>query len=413
MLPYVSSESAAQSNGRAAQRLNGARALPMCGATVIVERLVMALLAPSRRSSDAGKTALLERASHLRASIDALPTHVFITDPTGTIVFANRMAMATLREIGGPMTHEFGVDADTVIGTNLKEFHRPDGNASDPNVFPRTSRLSFEETTLTTITDRIVDDSGKVLGLAVVWTNESATVQVRSASAETSGRLLSLGENLEALTTQLTLQAANTAEGAQTASAAVEQMSSSVQEIANSATQAVTVAREAVTAASTASERVAQLDTSSQEIGVVVKLITSIAEQTNLLALNATIEAARAGEAGKGFAVVASEVKELARETAEATQRITQMIGTLQEDSAHVTTALTAITDLIHQISDAQTSIAGAVEEQSATTNEISRSVNDVAQTAEATTHDISAIVDQLDMVHDASKALRELSTAE
>ena len=370
----------------------------------------MALLAPLRRHTDSSQHSLLSHSPSTRSILESLPTCVFVTDAEGKIVFANRLAVATIRDIEDATRTAFGVDSDNLIGSPLAAFHQPGAFAAETTGYPRKSTLRFGGVTLNSVADTFSDDRGNILGVCVSWDNDSSAAAIRETSSTTSSRLLALGESLETLTTQLTIQASDTSEGAQTAAAAVEEMSASVQEIANSATQAVTVAREAVTAAGTASDRVAKLDLSSQEIGVVVKLITSIAEQTNLLALNATIEAARAGEAGKGFAVVASEVKELARETADATQRITQMIGTLQEDSAHVTTALTAITDLIHQISDAQTSIAGAVEEQSATTNEISRSVNDVAQTAEATTHDISAIVDQLDLVHDASKALNAVS---
>jgi len=373
----------------------------------------MALLASLRRTTDSSQHSLMSHVASVKQVLEALPTRVFVTDTKGTIVYANRLAMVTLGEIGESTRAEFGVDAQNVIGSPLSKFQQAGALVTNANGYPRKSVLHFNGITLTTIADTFTNESGEVLGVCLTWDDDSSAASIRETSFATATRLLALGESLEALTTQLTLQASDTSEGAQTAAAAVEQMSTSVQEIANSTTQAVTVAREAVTAASTASDRVAQLDLSSQEIGVVVKLITSIAEQTNLLALNATIEAARAGEAGKGFAVVASEVKELARETADATQRITKMIGTLQDDSSHVTTALTAITDLIHQISDAQTSIAGAVEEQSATTNEISRSVNDVAQTAEATTHDISTIVDQLDLVHDASKALRAISEDE
>jgi len=123
-----------------------------------------------------------------------------------------------------------------------------------------------------------------------------------------------------------------------------------------------------------------KLGESSQEIGAVIKVITSIAQQTNLLALNATIEAARAGEAGKGFAVVANEVKELAKQTAKATEEISQKIEAIQGVTKGAVTAIEEISTIINQINDISNSIAAAVEEQTATTNEIGRSVNEAAQ---------------------------------
>ena len=124
---------------------------------------------------------------------------------------------------------------------------------------------------------------------------------------------------------------------------------------------------------------VAKLGESSAEIGNVVKVITSIAEQTNLLALNATIEAARAGEAGKGFAVVASEVKDLAQETARATEDISRRVEAIQSDTSNAVAAIGEISQIIARINDYQLTIASAVEEQTATTNEMSRSVSEAA----------------------------------
>jgi methyl-accepting chemotaxis protein len=164
-----------------------------------------------------------------------------------------------------------------------------------------------------------------------------------------------------------------------TVAAGAEQMGAAIAEIARNADDAVRVAASAVAEVESTTAAVARLGDSSREIGDVVKVITSIAEQTNLLALNATIEAARAGEAGKGFAVVAGEVKELARETATATEDIARRVQAIQGDTSGAVAAIGRISEVIARIDDYQRTIAGAVEQQTATAAVIARSVAEAA----------------------------------
>jgi len=168
----------------------------------------------------------------------------------------------------------------------------------------------------------------------------------------------------------------------QTVAAASDEMSASIKEIARNASDAARVANSAVQVAESTNATVARLGESSAEIGQVIKAINLIAEQTNLLALNATIEAARAGEAGKGFAVVANEVKELAKQTGDATEDISAKIAAIQHDTQGAVTAIQQISGIINQVNDIANTIASAVEEQSVTAAEISRNVAEAAQGA-------------------------------
>ncbi|MCG2803551.1 MAG: methyl-accepting chemotaxis protein [Cellulomonas sp.] len=221
------------------------------------------------------------------------------------------------------------------------------------------------------------DHLRRLLGDVVASARSVATVADRIATAQD---LVSAG------TTQTSERAAVVASAAdevsrnvQTVATGAEQMGASIREISQNANDAAKVAAQATHVAESTNVLVAKLGTSSQEISTVVKAITQVAEQTNLLALNATIEAARAGEAGKGFAVVASEVKDLAGETARATEDIARRVLAIQTDTGAAVAAIEEISAIIGSINEYQLSIASAVEEQTATTSEMSRSVADAA----------------------------------
>lgn len=241
--------------------------------------------------------------------------------------------------------------------------------------------------------------------------------------SDSSERLSLVSESLSTVSEQNASQAGVVAKAADevnisvsSVATATEQMGASIKEIARNTTKASEVADQAVKITKQTDAMVRKLSESSARIGGVIKVITSIAEQTNLLALNATIEAARAGDAGKGFAVVANEVKELAKETAKATEEISQIVIAIQTHSGSAVGAIGEIDAIVDQINEIQTIIAGAVEEQSATTGEINRSIvvtsRGSTEIAENITDVASGARQTLDGAKDTRKSANELAAS-
>ena len=230
--------------------------------------------------------------------------------------------------------------------------------------------------------DRMIGEVVNVVNAAA--TELQATAQALSATAEETARQSTV---VSAASEEMT-------QNIQTVASATEELSASIQEISSQVTESTRVVGNAVTQADETNAMVANLAAAAQKIGAVVTLISDIAGQTNLLALNATIEAARAGDAGKGFAVVASEVKNLATQTARATEEITGQIQAIQESSGNSARAIEMITRTINQVNEISTTIASAVEEQGAATQEISRNVQQAAAGASEVSANITGVTE-------------------
>ena len=285
--------------------------------------------------------------------------------------------------------------------------------------------------------DPIFDLNGKPFKVMNYMVDITQRMQTAQKVGEIAQGLASASEELTATSQQMSANAEETSaqanvvsDGAeqvnknlQTVATGSEEMSASIKEIAKNAHESAKVATSAVKVAEETTQIVGKLGESSTEIGQVIKVITSIAQQTNLLALNATIEAARAGEAGKGFAVVANEVKELAKQTAKATEDISRKIEAIQGDTKSAVSAIGHISEVIRQVNDISNTIATAVEEQNATTNEMARNVSEaargsseiaknitgVAEAAKSTTHGAEDSLKAAQELTRMSTALREL----
>ena len=370
------------------------------------------------------KKKMEQEAARLMNMVKLSPINTMMAEKDGTLWYMNDNSRATLKTL----EHLLPAKVEDLVGNKVDWFHKNPAHItkifSNPKNLPHKAIIALGDEKLDLLVSPIFGSDGEFIGPMVTWSVVTGKERLRTDLLDASNQLSAASEELLSVSETMSANAEETSAQSNTASAAseevntgfqtvatnMEEMMASIREITKNTNEASNKSADASHLSGKANQIIDQLGESSLAIGNIIKVITSIAQQTNLLALNATIEAARAGEAGKGFAVVANEVKELAKQTATATEDISKKIEAIQNDSQVAVTSIGSVTEAIEQLNSIAGNIASAMEEQSATTDEVARVVSESSTGVRQITENIQQVSVAAEQTGKATNDMRSAS---